>query len=233
MKCEATTHKKKKTKVKSKDVANDESMEDMVKRLVKKGMPEKFAASIAKKKFENKKVKINKKSKVKSKDVASDESMEDMVKRLVKKGMPEKFAASIAKKKFQKTKNESWMRGVFGADPSKKVFDGISEQNENEDPNAGHDEDEDGNLSYEGAKKQGFDGSYADWEQYENENENGLAAHNSRAMNKNMQVHSKEEPYDADQASERRAIGLDRHGERLDAPSYQNDDPYDQDEDDY
>ena len=184
MKCEATTHKKKKTKVKSKDVANDESMEDMVKRLVKKGMPE-------------------------------------------------KFAASIAKKKFQKTKNESWMRGVFGADPSKKFFDGISEQNENEDPNAGHDEDEDGNLSYEGAKKQGFDGSYADWEQYENENENGLAAHNSRAMNKNMQVHSKEEPYDADQASERRAMGLDRHGERLDAPSYQNDDPYDQDEDDY
>jgi hypothetical protein len=52
--------------------------------------------------------------------------MEDMVKRLVKKGMPEKFAASIAKKKFEKTKNESWMRGVFGADPSKKFFDGIS-----------------------------------------------------------------------------------------------------------
>ncbi len=67
-----------------------------------------------------------KKSKVKSKDVADDESMEDMVKRLVKKGMPEKFAASIAKKKFEKTKNESWMRGVFGADPSKKFFDGIS-----------------------------------------------------------------------------------------------------------
>jgi len=120
MKCEATTHKKKKTKVKSKDVVNDESMEDMVKRLVKKGMPEKFAASIAKKKFGNKK------SKVKSKDVAGDESMEDMVKRLVKKGMPEKFAASIAKKKFGKTKNESWMRGIFGADPSKKFFDGIS-----------------------------------------------------------------------------------------------------------
>ena len=65
-------------------------------------------------------------SKVKSKDVAGDENMEDMVKRLVKKGMPEKFAASIAKKKFGKTKNESWMRGIFGADPSKKFFDGIS-----------------------------------------------------------------------------------------------------------
>ena len=33
---------------------------------------------------------------------------------------------------------------------------------------------------------------------------------------------------DADQIAERRAMGLDRYGERLNAPAYYNDDPYDQ-----
>ena len=33
---------------------------------------------------------------------------------------------------------------------------------------------------------------------------------------------------DADQIAERRAMGLDRYGERLNAPTYYNDDPYDQ-----
>ena len=33
---------------------------------------------------------------------------------------------------------------------------------------------------------------------------------------------------DADQIAERRAMGLDRDGERLNAPAYYNDDPYDQ-----
>lgn len=33
---------------------------------------------------------------------------------------------------------------------------------------------------------------------------------------------------DADQIAERRAMGLDQYGERLDTPAYRNDDPYDQ-----
>lgn len=42
------------------------------------------------------------------------------------------------------------------------------------------------------------------------------------------QGQKKKSKADPDQIAERRAMGLDQHGERLDAPTYCNDDPYDQ-----
>ena len=87
---------------------------------------------------ESKKSTHKKKSKksVPKKDVDSDtdsdvEASEDseaaIISKLVKKGLPEKLAIAVAKKKMKKIKNESsWMEGVFGANPTRKFYDGIS-----------------------------------------------------------------------------------------------------------